>query len=169
MIPSFLKFQTCEKSSLGPGDTTSRTGAAGVFFRSRFRLDQEKTWRFESCSSCLNISTFLKSQTCRSNLSREESMCDGDLTGRKTVKFFSIVSLFSLIFPRAVNIAPGVGFQRSWCIQKACDTIFLKVSDLRRTKLGFGRYGPANRGYRRVFPHQRVIFRSRFRLDRGSS
>ena len=31
-IPSSLKFLTCEKSSLGSRDTTSRTEAARVFF-----------------------------------------------------------------------------------------------------------------------------------------
>jgi hypothetical protein len=119
---------------------------------------------------CLNISTFLKSQTSGSNLSEQRIIYVRRRPYREeNCEIFSIVSLFSLIFPRAVNIAPGVGFRRSWCIQKACDTIFLKVSDLRISELGFGRYGPANRGSRRVFPHQRVIFKSRFRLDRGSS
>uniref|UniRef100_A0A2N9G8C8 Uncharacterized protein n=1 Tax=Fagus sylvatica TaxID=28930 RepID=A0A2N9G8C8_FAGSY len=123
-----------------------------------------------SCLLCLNISTFLKSQTSGSNLSEQGIIYVRRRPYREeNCEIFSIVSLFSLIFPRAVNIAPGVGFRRSWCIQKACDTIFLKVSDLRISELGFGRYGPANRGSRRVFPHQRVIFKSRFRLDRGSS
>ena len=34
-IPSFLKFQTCEKVSLGSQDTVPRTEAAGVFFHAR--------------------------------------------------------------------------------------------------------------------------------------
>jgi hypothetical protein len=34
-IPHSLKFRTCEKSSLGPGDTALRTEAAGVFFHDK--------------------------------------------------------------------------------------------------------------------------------------
>ncbi len=30
-IPSFLKFRTCEKSSLGPGDMVPQIEVAGVF------------------------------------------------------------------------------------------------------------------------------------------
>ena len=122
------------------------------------------------CLLCLNIFTFLKSQTTGSNLNEQGRIYVRRQHYREeNYEIFSIVSLFSLIFPRAVNIAPGVDYRRSWCIQKACDTIFLKVSDLRISELGFGRYGPTNRGSRRVFPHQRVIFKSWFRLDRGSS
>jgi hypothetical protein len=34
-IPSFLKFRTCEKSSLGSRDKVPRTEAAGVLFHDR--------------------------------------------------------------------------------------------------------------------------------------
>jgi hypothetical protein len=63
---------------------------------------------------CLNISTFLKSQTSGSNLSEQGIIYVRRRPYREeNCEIFIIVSLFSLIFPRAVNIAPGVGFRRS--------------------------------------------------------
>ena len=90
---------------------------------------------------------------CMKVISREE----------KTCRISCTISLLSLIFPRTVDIAPGVGFRWSWYPWKACD-VFFRVSQISwELKLGPVRYHPTNKDYRSIFPWRMVIFRSRFR------
>uniref|UniRef100_A0A2N9GU35 Uncharacterized protein n=1 Tax=Fagus sylvatica TaxID=28930 RepID=A0A2N9GU35_FAGSY len=84
--------------------------------------------------------------------SRKDSAREGGCPGRKNA-FYS-QRVFSQIlsqFARVFDLAPDVGFRRSWYRRKACVAYFCKVPDLRKSELGLVRYGPANRGHRGVF------------------
>jgi hypothetical protein len=147
-----------------------RTEATEVFlarrrtiFRSRFRLDLGKSWRFESCTPCLNVSFFLHTRACGSHCNESKRIFARAQHPRgEKCEIFSIVLFHSSVFAHTEDVVPDVGFRRSWCRQKFCATFFPKVLTLRRGELGFARCGSANRGCRSVFHVGRSF------SDRGS-
>jgi hypothetical protein len=93
-------------------------------------------------------------------VSQEDSARKRGNVGGKVMKFSAQSYFIDLFFVRLVDVAPDVGFQRSWCCQKAGVTFFLKVRALRKGEIGFARYDLANRGRWNV-PHAKGLFSDR--------
>jgi hypothetical protein len=138
-----------------------RTEATGVFlvrlravFRSGFRLDPVKSWRSESSKSCMNVSSFQRARARGSTRCESGRLCAQAWQRRwENSGTFSKTLFRRPVFMRVVDIAPDVGFRRSWYRRKAYALpTFLTVQALHRGEFGFARYDLANRG-RWSVPH----------------
>uniref|UniRef100_A0A2N9GRY8 Uncharacterized protein n=1 Tax=Fagus sylvatica TaxID=28930 RepID=A0A2N9GRY8_FAGSY len=116
-------------------------------FRSGFRLDPIKSWRSESSTSCMSVSSFQRTRACGSTCCESGRLCAQAWQRRwESSGIFSTALFRQPVFTRMVDIAPDVGFRQSWYRRKAGATYFPKVQALHRGELGFARYDPANGG-----------------------
>uniref|UniRef100_A0A2N9EYZ1 Uncharacterized protein n=1 Tax=Fagus sylvatica TaxID=28930 RepID=A0A2N9EYZ1_FAGSY len=156
----FCKVPDLWESELGLREIWfPRTEATGVFlvrlravFRSGFRLDPIKFLAIREFhvvhGMCLlsNVPGLAGSTCCESGrLCAQAWQRRWENSGN-----FSTALFRRPVFTRVVDVAPDVGFRRSWYRRKACATYFSTVQALHRGELGFARYDLANRGRRNV-------------------
>uniref|UniRef100_A0A2N9HLH0 Uncharacterized protein n=1 Tax=Fagus sylvatica TaxID=28930 RepID=A0A2N9HLH0_FAGSY len=158
-LPTFARFRICGKSELGlvrygPANRGHR-GVFGPFEGSfpigipaspdKFLAIREFHVVHGMCPS------FQRARARRSTCCESGRLCAQAWQRRwENSGTFSKTLFCRPVFTRVVDVAPDVGFRRSWYRRKACVTYFLTVQALHRGEFGFARYDLANGGRRNV-------------------
>ena len=132
-----------------------------AFFRSGFWLDSVKSWRSESSRSCMNVSSFQRARACGSNCCESGRLCAQARQRRwESFGIFSTTLFRRPVFMCVVDVAPDIGFRRSWYRRKDYATYFPKVQALHRGELGCARCDLVNRGCWNI-PYVKGLFSDR--------
>uniref|UniRef100_A0A2N9ETI7 Uncharacterized protein n=1 Tax=Fagus sylvatica TaxID=28930 RepID=A0A2N9ETI7_FAGSY len=139
-VPDFagIRAWTCEIWSREQRPPGCFWSVWRTFFRSGFRLDPVNSWRSESSTSCMNVSSFQRARACGSTCCESGRLCAQAWQRRwENSGIFSTALFRRPVFTCVVDVAPDIGFRRSWYRRKACATYFPKVQALHRGELGF--------------------------------